>query len=76
MTEYRIEFNESQVSSMHLPGRVLSMLGRVGELRTVIKGVRYYLVTNKKVEKMCEYLNRQSGVSVARLQGNLLRDSP
>jgi hypothetical protein len=73
MTEYRIDINTGNMPRFDSHESILGRLGRLGELREVVSGRRYYLVSNAEMDQVCVELNAISWMNIAKLQGNLLR---
>lgn len=75
MTEYRIEFKESELASVQIPGNVVDCLRKFGEVRQVVKDTLYYWSVKGDVEGLLDMVSSYRGVKIWRLQGELLRYS-
>lgn len=73
MTEYRIDFKESELTSIKIPRNILSILKEQGEIREVTKDQRYYWTPNGNPEQLVDLLSEHKGVRITKLQGSLLR---
>jgi DNA-directed RNA polymerase subunit F len=73
MTEYRIDFNESKLASISIPANLISVMRDQGEIREIIKDQRYYWTPKENVEQIIDLFSEYRGVTITKLQGNLLR---
>lgn len=73
MTEYRIDFDESELTSVKIPDNILSILRRKGDVRKVIAGTTYYFSTNSNMEGIMDLVTAHRGVSISKLQGEMLK---
>jgi hypothetical protein len=73
MTEYKIEFKESELSSRVIPKNVMHALGARGRVVEVQMDTKYYFATSENIDGLLDLISGYKGVRIARLQGNLLK---
>jgi hypothetical protein len=74
MIEHRVDINLGEISSDRVPLWLVDQLAKRGRVTTVIEGAQYYWETKKSMEGFCAYLNARPGISISRLQGELLNN--